>query len=326
MPIYLQFFNLVIKKSALKEHQINIWDHIHRKPIIEWEDDYLLNATGSMDDYVFEEWIEKLTKAGLKGPDLNDGPRGKWGDFCIIGAGQGLQLHDCDWLDMDFFEFAGAAIRHIDDTSLDIHHSRYEHPTGRIDAPKDSIVEWVNGDFVTTEGPFQINLSKNAEINFIGITDGQTISHKKVPYGASIQVNDGEQVKRGTTIASWYPHASPILSHFSGKARYRDLVEGQSYETSDDDITGLIYVTVIDSNGALNPRLEIITRENDTISTETTSLPVGCMLELKPSDYENTSFDILRGGKIGMMVIDREYEYELIEDYEPWQLSEEYKP
>ena len=326
MPIYLQFFNLVIKKSALEEHQINIWDHIHRKPIIEWEDDYLLHATGSMGDYEFEEWIDTLTKAGLEGPNLNNGPRGKWGDFCIIGAGEGLLFHDCDWLDMEFFKFAGAAVRHIDDTSLDIHHSRYEHETGRIDAPKECIVKWINADLVTTKGPFPINLSQNAEIHFINVTDGQKISHKKAPYGAIADVKDGEYVKRGTTVASWYPHTSPILSHFTGKARYIDLIESQSYETSIDDITGLKAFTITEGAEFLNPRLEITTCENGTISTESTLLPIGCMLQINPSDVENTSFDIARGSKIGTMIVEREYDYELIEDYEPWQLSEEYKP
>lgn len=179
---------------------------------------------------------------------------------------------------------------------------------------------------MTTKGPFPINLSQNAEINFISITDGQKISHKKAPYGAMADVKDGEYVERGTTVASWYPLTSPILSHFTGKARYKDLIEGQSYETSIDGITGLKAFTIIEGTEFLNPRLEITTCDNDIISTESTLLPIGCMLQINPSDVENTSFDIARGSRIGTIVVEREYDYELITDYEPWQLSEEYKP
>ena len=324
MPIYLQFFNLVIKKSALEEHQINIWDHIHRNPIIEWEDEYLLNATGSMGEYEFEEWIEKLTKAGLKGPNLNDGPRGKWQDFCIIGTGMGLQLHDCDWLDMDFYAFAGAAVRHIDDTSLDIHHSRYQHPSSRLDAPDDCVVKWKNHQFMITNDDRVMNISPNAEIHLMKIDSNFVLRKKTVPYGTYALIGDGETVTEGTEVANWEPYTNPIFSHGKGTAVFKDCILNTTYTSSEDDITGLPNYEVIEHSADLNPRIEI-TSEDGT-QRHTVEFPVGCFLQKDPAEFSESPFTVRAGDALGRTPMSEMDKLELIEDYEPWQLSEAYKP
>lgn len=75
---------------------------------------------------------------------------------------------------------------------------------------------------------------------------GRAKRYPLIPYGARILVKDGEEVQAGQTLVAWDPTADPILTHVSGKAVYRDLMEGVTMTTRVDEKTGKAERVVIE--------------------------------------------------------------------------------
>ena len=55
---------------------------------------------------------------------------------------------------------------------------------------------------------------------------GKELATHKIPYGARLHVDEGDEVKRGTRLAQWDPYTRPILTEATGKVEFEDLIEG----------------------------------------------------------------------------------------------------
>src|SRR5690606_5553300 len=68
---------------------------------------------------------------------------------------------------------------------------------------------------------------------------GRERERYKVPYGASLSVNDADAVEPGQIVASWDPHTLPIITDMAGTLKFHDFVEGVSVDRQVDEVTGL---------------------------------------------------------------------------------------
>ncbi len=68
----------------------------------------------------------------------------------------------------------------------------------------------------------------------------------KVPYGASISVNDGDMVEAGQVIANWDPHTHPIISEVAGSVTLVDFEDGVTVNKHVDEVTGLSSTIISD--------------------------------------------------------------------------------
>ena len=75
---------------------------------------------------------------------------------------------------------------------------------------------------------------------------GRERERHKVPYGANLLVQDGEQVKAGQTLATWDPHTRPMITEHAGQIRFENMEEGVTVAKQTDDVTGLSTLVVID--------------------------------------------------------------------------------
>ena len=76
--------------------------------------------------------------------------------------------------------------------------------------------------------------------------DGTERAHHRIPYGARLRVEDGQQIKRGQRIAEWDPYTRPILTEVEGEIDFEDLVDGLSMSEQLDESTGIAKRVVID--------------------------------------------------------------------------------
>ena len=53
-------------------------------------------------------------------------------------------------------------------------------------------------------------------------------SNCRVPFGAHLKFDEGQDVKRGQRLIEWDPYTIPILTERAGIVKYEDLVEGLS--------------------------------------------------------------------------------------------------
>ncbi len=51
----------------------------------------------------------------------------------------------------------------------------------------------------------------------------------KIPYGAKLLVEDGQNVKAGEKLSEWDPYTTPIITEKDGIANYVDLIDGSSF-------------------------------------------------------------------------------------------------
>ena len=106
-----------------------------------------------------------------------------------------------------------------------------------------------------------ISMSRNLTLTVQ--VEGKDRESYKVPYGARLQVKDGEKVKRGQRLASWDPYTTPIITEVGGKVRFEDLAENFSFREEADEATGISNRVVIDwrasSKGSdLRPAMSVL--------------------------------------------------------------------
>ena len=98
----------------------------------------------------------------------------------------------------------------------------------------------------------------------------------RIQYGARLQVDEGDQVKRGQRIAEWDPYTRPIVTEVDGIVGYEDLVEGASVAETADESTGITKRVVTDwrTNTALG-RPAAGDRRSRTARARSLKLPRG---------------------------------------------------
>ncbi|BBL35147.1 DNA-directed RNA polymerase subunit beta' [Nitrosomonas stercoris] len=91
-----------------------------------------------------------------------------------------------------------------------------------------------------------IVISRSGEV-LVQDEGGRDRERHKVPYGATLNVQDGESIEAGRTLASWEPHKRPIITEYAGKVRFENVEEGVTVVRQIDEITGMATLVVIDS-------------------------------------------------------------------------------
>ena len=91
----------------------------------------------------------------------------------------------------------------------------------------------------------QVVISRTGEV-LIMDDSGRERERHKVPYGATLIVMDGNQVKAGTALATWDPHTRPIITEYAGRVKFENVEDGVTVAKQIDDVTGLSTLIVID--------------------------------------------------------------------------------
>jgi DNA-directed RNA polymerase subunit beta' len=142
-----------------------------------------------------------------------------------------------------------------------------------------------DGDLVAT--------NRNGEIVMVD-DRGRERERYPVVYGAKLKVKEGAKVKTRTVLVEWDPFTNPILTEFTGRVEYQDIVTNMTVREEFDEVTGLARQVIIeDVEGRLQPG--IIIRAVDP-STEGERhrypLPVGAIINV-PEGAEVYAADII---------------------------------
>ena len=79
--------------------------------------------------------------------------------------------------------------------------------------------------------------------------DGTERADHRIPYGARMQVDEDQKIKRGARIAEWDPYTRPMLTEVDGEVAFEDMVDGLSMTETLDELTGIAKRVVIDWRG-----------------------------------------------------------------------------
>ncbi len=105
----------------------------------------------------------------------------------------------------------------------------------------------------------------------------------QVPLGATLMVNDGDDVKRDQVIFTWDPYTNPIIADTEGTIRFVDIVEDESVSEELDELTGLRQRVIIeDREKRLHPHIEIWqTKGGKEKRVRDFVIPVGAQLTIE---------------------------------------------
>jgi DNA-directed RNA polymerase subunit beta' len=89
--------------------------------------------------------------------------------------------------------------------------------------------------------------------------DGNVRSRFQVPLGATLAVENEQQIKRDDLLFAWDPYTNPILTDVAGTVRFVDIIDDETVREELDEITGLRQrVITEDRDKKLHPHIEIV--------------------------------------------------------------------
>jgi len=222
-----------------------------------------------------EQWVRRLEEKGVDqiwvrspitcetrygvcsqcyGRDLGRGHRINIGEAVGVIAAQSIGEPGTQ-LTMRTFHIGGAASRSAAVNSVEIK----GRGTARLHNMK--TVRHNDGHLVA--------VSRSGEL---GVMDefGRERERYKIPYGAMINVDDGDAVEPGKVVATWDAHTHPVVSEVAGKLKFSDFIEGVTVESRVDEVTGLSSIVMIDpkQRGAAGKDLRPVARLVDAKGKE----------------------------------------------------------
>jgi DNA-directed RNA polymerase subunit beta' len=123
-----------------------------------------------------------------------------------------------------------------------------------------------------------VAVSRSGEL---GVVDefGRERERYKIPYGATITVNDADIVTAGQAVANWDPHTHPVVTEVAGMIKFSDFVDGITVTSQVDDVTGLTSTVVLDpkqrgSGGKdLRPVVRLTNAKGKEVTFANTDIP-----------------------------------------------------
>jgi DNA-directed RNA polymerase subunit beta' len=159
--------------------------------------------------------------------------------------------------------------------------------------------------FVTAEDDMgdkkKIVLSRSGEIRIVNPETRKIFTTQHIPYGGTLFVTDGQQIKKGDPIVEWDPYNAVIVSEFEGVARFSDIEEGVTFRTERDDQTGFEEKVVIETRDRKRiPTITIIDKDGE--EQRSYNLPVGAYISIADGDAVKIGQQMVKlprkGGKI----------------------------
>lgn len=189
-------------------------------------------------------------------------------------------------LTMRTFHIGGAASRVASESSIKIRNKGF--------------IKLINAKLVINSSGKLVITSRNTELNMID-KYGRTKESYKVPYGAILTKNDGDQVSAGEIISNWDPHTIPIITEVSGFIQFVDMVEGQSIIRQTDELTGLSSFVILDNSERtslgkeLRPSLKIVDDKKNDIFLPGSDMPAQYFLPGKSILQLENGMNVISG-------------------------------
>ena len=140
--------------------------------------------------------------------------------------------------------------------------------------------------YVTNAKGELVVIARSGEV-MIHDDNGRERERHKVPYGATLQVKDGEQVKAGKVLAMWDATSRPIVTEYAGRVKFENVEEGVTVAKQVDEVTGLSTLVVIDPKrraGAaakgVRPQVKLLDDKGDEIKLAGSELSVNITFQL----------------------------------------------
>ncbi|NTV09940.1 MAG: DNA-directed RNA polymerase subunit beta', partial [Zoogloea sp.] len=156
-----------------------------------------------------------------------------------------------------------------------------------VEAKSAGVIRYTgNMRYVTNAKNEKIVISRSAEV-VIADDLGRERELHKIPYGATLSVDEGVAIKAGTQLATWDPHTRPIVTEYSGTVKFENVEEGATVAKQIDEVTGLSTLVVIDakrrgaaSSKGVRPQVKLYDEAGQEVMIAGTDHPVSITFQV----------------------------------------------
>ena len=168
-------------------------------------------------------------------------------------------------LTMRTFHIGGAASRASADNNVQI--------------KNDGTLRLKNAKTVERKDGKQVIVSRSSELNVVD-EFGRERERYKLPYGAVLAKNEGEEAKGGDIVANWDPHTHPIITELDGQIQFVDMLEGVNIERQTDELTGLSSIVITENkqrsgskSADVKPAIKLVDKKGKELCIPGTDMP-----------------------------------------------------
>ncbi len=123
-------------------------------------------------------------------------------------------------------------------------------------------------------------IGRTGEIRNIDVKSDRLLNSMHIPYGAMLNVKDGQKVSKGDIICTWDPFNNVIVAEVNGTIHFESLIEGVTYRDEADEQTGHREKVVIETKDKTKlPTIIVAGKEKKTYN-----LPVGSHIVVEEGD------------------------------------------
>ncbi|MBI2731340.1 MAG: DNA-directed RNA polymerase subunit beta' [Sphingobacteriales bacterium] len=126
----------------------------------------------------------------------------------------------------------------------------------------------------------QIVIGRTGEVRIMDVKNDRLLITNNVPYGATLMVKDGQQVKKGDAICTWDPFNNVVVAEVAGSIKFENIIEGVTFREEADEQTGHREKVVIETKDKTKiPSLLIEGKE-----IKSYNLPVGSHISVEEGE------------------------------------------
>lgn len=126
----------------------------------------------------------------------------------------------------------------------------------------------------------QVVIGRTGEVRIIDVKNDRLLITNNVPYGSTLLVKDGQEVKKGDTICTWDPFNNVVVAEIAGKIKFENVLEGITYREEADEQTGHREKVVIETKD----KTKIPTLIVEGKDVKMYNLPVGSHIVVEEAD------------------------------------------
>ena len=123
-------------------------------------------------------------------------------------------------------------------------------------------------------------IGRTGEVRIMDVKNDRLLITNNVPYGATLNVKDGQKVTKGEVICTWDPFNNVIVAEVGGAIKFESLLDGITYRDESDEQTGHREKVVIETKDKTKlPTIHVEGKEKKAYN-----LPVGSHVVVEEGD------------------------------------------
>ncbi|MBL0270029.1 MAG: DNA-directed RNA polymerase subunit beta' [Chitinophagaceae bacterium] len=129
-------------------------------------------------------------------------------------------------------------------------------------------------------GKAPVVIGRTGEVRIIDTKNDRLLITNNIPYGATLNVKDGQKVNKGDILCSWDPFNNVIMAEIDGAVKFDNVIEGITYREEADEQTGHREKVVIETKDKTKiPSIIVQGKDNKSYN-----LPTGSHIIMEEGD------------------------------------------